>query len=205
MADYVPVIHQDHIWQTNWKLLNENFMEGYHGPIVHRRTVGAGVAVSETDFPENRTEAFTYSTFTKPETATYGRAHPDNRRLEGLWRRTAVLPTVFPAHMFSLSPDYLWYLSLRPRAPGEVAVRIGIAVAPEIYAAQSDIDAFVAPMRTFFDEANAEDRAVVEGLYRGALAPLAAGGQLSWLEREIHDFTRYLARTLAADPVTSTE
>ena len=41
MAGYVPVVTQDHVWKTNWKLLNENFMEGYHLPVAHRRTVGA--------------------------------------------------------------------------------------------------------------------------------------------------------------------
>ncbi|MGH6953075.1 MAG: aromatic ring-hydroxylating oxygenase subunit alpha, partial [Alphaproteobacteria bacterium] len=41
MADYVPAVIQDHVWNTNWKLLSENFMEGYHLPIAHRTTVGA--------------------------------------------------------------------------------------------------------------------------------------------------------------------
>ena len=30
MEGYIPVVQQDHVWNTNWKLLNENFMEGYH-------------------------------------------------------------------------------------------------------------------------------------------------------------------------------
>ena len=111
MASYVPVVHQDHIWQTNWKLLTENFMEGYHGPVAHKATVRAGIKIEETEFPVERRTAFTYSTFTKPEGAPYGTAHPDNKRLEGLWRRTAVMPTVFPSHMFSCSPD-----SVRPRS-----------------------------------------------------------------------------------------
>ncbi|HBN32005.1 MAG TPA: (2Fe-2S)-binding protein, partial [Rhodobacteraceae bacterium] len=29
MQDYIPMVHEDHVWQTNWKLLTENFMEGY--------------------------------------------------------------------------------------------------------------------------------------------------------------------------------
>ena len=39
MANYIPVIHQDHTWATNWKLLNENFMEGYHLNKKHWITV----------------------------------------------------------------------------------------------------------------------------------------------------------------------
>ena len=39
--NYVPVITEDHVWDTNWKLLTENFMEGYHLPVAHKETVGA--------------------------------------------------------------------------------------------------------------------------------------------------------------------
>ena len=52
MAGYVPVLHQDHVWQTNWKLLTENFMEGYHLPVAHKATVGAWFPVQETGFPD---------------------------------------------------------------------------------------------------------------------------------------------------------
>jgi phenylpropionate dioxygenase-like ring-hydroxylating dioxygenase large terminal subunit len=171
-------------------------MEGYHGPFVHRNTVGAGLSVLDTEFPEPRGDAFTFSLFTKPASAAYGCAHPDNRRLEGRWRYTSILPTVFPTHSFSLAPDYLWYLSLSPRQSGEVAVRIGVSLAPENHAQAIHEEGAIERLETFFDQVNAEDRVMVEGLYRGAQAPLARGGPLSWLEREIHDFTRYLARAL---------
>ncbi|MBZ0161376.1 MAG: hypothetical protein K8H74_01545, partial [Notoacmeibacter sp.] len=51
----------------------------------------------------------------------------------------------------------------------------------------------------FFDLVNAEDRMVVEGIYRGARAPLSKPGPLSWMERSIHDFIRYLALNLIGD------
>ena len=36
MQDYVTIFTEDHVWDTNWKCLTENFMEGYHLP-VHMR------------------------------------------------------------------------------------------------------------------------------------------------------------------------
>ncbi|MEI9964641.1 MAG: aromatic ring-hydroxylating dioxygenase subunit alpha [Caulobacteraceae bacterium] len=36
MAGYLPVLHQEQTWDTNWKVLVENFMEGYHGPVAHK-------------------------------------------------------------------------------------------------------------------------------------------------------------------------
>ncbi len=34
--------------------------------------------------------------------------------------------------MYVLAPDHLWYLSLRPNSVGEVHVRFGAALAPEV-------------------------------------------------------------------------
>jgi phenylpropionate dioxygenase-like ring-hydroxylating dioxygenase large terminal subunit len=197
MEHYIPVALQDHVWNTNWKLLTENFMEGYHLPVAHRATVGAWFPVGDTRFPPERHDGFTVQTFTKDETARYGRAHPSNTRLEGHERHTTVMPSVFPAHMYVLAPDHLWYLSLRPKSIGEVHVRFGVALAPEVVANMPDLEKEKAELLDFFDKVNAEDRFVVEGLYQGVQAPLAKPGRLSWLEREIHDFTCYLANRLA--------
>ena len=197
---YVSVALQDHLWNTNWKLLTENFMEGYHLPVAHRETVGAWMPVDSVKFPDKVHDTFTYQTFEKDETAKYGRAHPDNTHLEGKWRYTTVMPTVFPTHMYVLAPDHMWYLSLRPEDIDHVHVRFGLAVAPEAYAALEDrrqewLDTTLA----FFDKVNAEDKFVVEGIHRGSSSPLARPGPFSWLEREIHDFAGYLDRRLNGD------
>lgn len=193
---YIPVAREDYVWDTNWKLLTENFMESYHLPVAHKATVGAWFPVETNGFPEKTFDHFTYQTFTKNQDAVYGLAHRSNTRLDGVWRHTSVMPTVFPTHMYVLAPDHLWYLSLRPRGTGQVDVRFGVAVAPERYAALDDKEAFVRETIAFFDKVNAEDKLVVAGIYEGAKAPLSTPGPLSWMEREIHDFIGYLARRL---------
>jgi len=200
MADYVPVTTQDHVWQTNWKLLTENFMEGYHLPVAHRETVGAWFPAGRTAFVGEEHDAFTYQTFVKSEAATYGLAHRDNTRLKGDWRITSVMPTVFPCHMYVLAPDHLWYLSLMPKGVGEVHVRFGAALAPEVVATMVDRDQFVGELVAFFDEVNREDREVVEGVYANTAAPLAQAGPLSWLEESLNRFARYLTRRLVPKP-----
>jgi choline monooxygenase len=205
MADYVPVAQQDHVWNTNWKLLTENFMEGYHLPVAHRETVGAWFPANDTEFPVERNDAYTYQTFIKTQDATYGLAHRDNTVLTGRERCTTVMPTVFPSHMYILAPDHLWYLSLRPQGVGQVHVRFGVALAPEVHASLDNVEKFTADLVGFFDKVNAEDRFVVEGLYQGTGAPLAKPGRISWLEREIHDFITYLATRLGdASPAQQT-
>jgi phenylpropionate dioxygenase-like ring-hydroxylating dioxygenase large terminal subunit len=198
MAGYRPVAERDHIWQTNWKLLCENFMEGYHLPVAHKATVGAWFPAEETRFPEQTFDGFTYQTFVKDETATYGRAHPDNSRLKNEWRYTSIMPTVFPSHMYVLAPDHMWYLSLRPKNVNEVHVRFGASLAPEVLHALGDQrEIFIKDLVNFFDRVNEEDRFLVEGLQQGSASGLASPGPLSWLERELHDFSRYLYRRLS--------
>lgn len=196
---YISVASQDHIWATNWKLLTENFMESYHLPVAHRETVGAWFPVDSSEFPPEVNEAFTWQTFEKDENARYGRAHPSNTRLEGKWRYTSLMPTVFPSHMYVLAPDHMWYLSLRPKGVAEVHVRFGLALAPEVHEALGETRRqWLDEVLVFFDKVNNEDKVVVEGIHKGSRSALARPGPLSWLEREIHDFAQYLDRKLNA-------
>jgi phenylpropionate dioxygenase-like ring-hydroxylating dioxygenase large terminal subunit len=204
LEKYIAVAQQDHLWNTNWKLLTENFMESYHLPVAHRETVGAWCPIEETRFPEKVYDAFSWQTFEKDENATYGRAHRDNKHLEGKWRYTSLMPTVFPSHMYVLAPDHMWYLSLHPADVDHVRVRFGLAVAPEAYDDLGDKrQAWLDTTLKFFDKVNAEDRFVVEGIHRGSSSPLARPGPFSWLEREIHDFARYLDRKLNGSESTA--
>ncbi|MGB2069130.1 MAG: aromatic ring-hydroxylating oxygenase subunit alpha, partial [Candidatus Puniceispirillaceae bacterium] len=105
MQDYVTIFTEDHVWDTNWKCLTENFMEGYHLPVAHRDTVGGHFPVEETQFDERGSFAhFTSQLFVKTGTAPVGTAHPDNTSLTGKWRNISVMPTVFPSHMYVLAP-----------------------------------------------------------------------------------------------------
>lgn len=194
---YIALAQQDFRWNTNWKLLTENFMEGYHLPVAHKATVGAWCPIEETKFPEKVYDAFTWQTFEKDENAKYGRAHADNKHLEGKWRYTSLMPTVFPSHMYVLAPDHMWYLTLLPDGLDHVKVRFGLAVAPEVHAALGQgLEDWLKTTLAFFDKVNDEDKFVVEGIHRGSSSPLARPGPFSWLEREIHDFARYLDRKL---------
>ena len=203
MQNYVPVLKEDHVWRTNWKILTENFMEGYHLPVAHKTTVGAWIQLNKTTFPDRPHDAFTYQSFIKTTKAIFGQAHPDNSYLTGVWRQTSIMPTVFPCHMYVLAPDHLWYLSLRPRGVGEVAVRFGVAIAPEVDAmltTERARETWINELAAFFNRVNNEDRDIVEGVYLGARSGLAVPGRLSWLEREIHDFQKYLAARLVPKP-----
>lgn len=200
MADYVHISQQDHVWDTNWKMLTENFMEGYHLPVTHRATVGKHFPVKDTRFSDKPPNpAFTYQYFTKNADAPVGNAHPDNTWLKGEQRRMSLMPTIFPTHMYVLAPDHLWYLSLQPQGRTQVRIRYGIALAPEVLAASDDPEGLKAEVIAFLDRVNDEDKDVVEGIFRGAQAGLSVAGPLCWLERSNHEFTQYIARRLCAE------
>ena len=75
MENYIDIISEEHIWNTNWKILTENFMEGYHLPVAHQGTVGPYFNVLDTEFDKRGAfECFTYQTFTKSEDAIVGTA-----------------------------------------------------------------------------------------------------------------------------------
>jgi phenylpropionate dioxygenase-like ring-hydroxylating dioxygenase large terminal subunit len=197
MENYIDIISEEHVWNTNWKILTENFMEGYHLPVAHQGTVGPYFNVLDTEFDDRGAfDGFTYQTFTKNEDALVGTAHHRNNSLTGKWRHTSVLPTIFPSHMYSLAPDHLWYLSLQPNGTDKVNIKFGAAIAPEVLADQDDPEQFLDETRKFLHHVQEEDRFVVEGIYKGVCSPLSNPGPLSWLERENHEFTQYIAKKL---------
>jgi len=62
---------------------------------------------------------------------------------------------------------------------------------------QDEREAWVSELISFFEHVNSEDRYVVEGIFAGSKSTFAVPGPLSWLEREIHDFQKYLSRRLS--------
>ncbi len=192
MEDYVETFQEEHVWDCNWKILAENFMESYHLPIVHRATVGPHTRLSEVECPPGH-EAFNYHWFTKESSLSIGNAHPENRHLEGHWRKTSALLTIYPSHLITLTPGYFWYLVLQPRGVDQVSIRFGGGMSPE-YINDPRAPEYLSSLKTMLDEVNLEDRVGVEAVMRGVRAPLARPGQLSHLERPLYDFARYIAK-----------
>jgi choline monooxygenase len=192
MANYVETFYEEHVWNTNWKILAENFMESYHLPMLHRATVGPHSKLEEMECPPGL-ETFNYHWITKEATLAIGNAHPDNQRLQGHWRKTTALIAIYPTHLITLTPGYFWYLVLQPRGVDRVHIRFGGGLAPE-FVSDPKAGEYMAQLKKLLDDVNAEDRRGVETVFRGVQAPLARPGQLNRLERPNYDFARYLAR-----------
>lgn len=194
MEDYTECFRETHVWNTNWKVLAENFMESYHLPVCHAGTVGRHSKLDEMNCPPGAA-AFNYHWITKEASLPIGNAHPSNTRLEGDWRRTTVLLTIYPSHLITLTPGYFWYLSLHPRGVGQVHITYGGGLSPE-FIADPESEQYKISMKTLLDEVNVEDQRCTEKVFRGLNASAATPGHLSYLERPIYDFTQYLAERL---------
>jgi phenylpropionate dioxygenase-like ring-hydroxylating dioxygenase large terminal subunit len=196
MAGYVPVHRQVDVWDTNWKLLYENFMDAYHVFKVHKNSFAKNGDNTLQTTMHAGTDHLAYHLVGHDADATSGVAHPSNTSLDGEWRHTIVLGAAFPTHVMQLQPDWLWYLQLSPLGTGRVRIRWDVSVAPEVLADQADPDQYVADLLDLLNVVNAEDRPIVEGVFRGVQRTSLTRGPLSYFERNVYDFDRYIARSL---------
>jgi phenylpropionate dioxygenase-like ring-hydroxylating dioxygenase large terminal subunit len=191
MENYVESFRETHVWDTNWKILAENFMESYHLPVCHAGTIGGLSKLNEMICPPGR-PAFNYHTILKDDSLKIALAHPDNTRMKGDRRRTTFLLAVYPSLLITLTPGYFWYLSLHPRGPGQVNIVFGGGMSPD-FAHSPEAQGYFARVKTLLDKVNVEDRGCTEKVFRGLSARAARPGHLSHLERPNFDFAQYLA------------
>jgi phenylpropionate dioxygenase-like ring-hydroxylating dioxygenase large terminal subunit len=197
MADYVPVFATEETWNTNWKCLVENFMDAYHLHRVHKDSFGKhGSSEDQTQlFPGENT--FTYHYVQEDGGPRSVHAHPDNTWLQGTDRLRTWLINIFPSHTIQLQPDMLWYLSILPDGIGKVNIRWAVSIPAEILDAAKVRQSVIDEVMTLIHQVNGEDRPIVENVFRSTASPDARQGPLSWLERNVWEFGRYLARHLA--------
>ncbi len=201
MTNYTEAFYEEHVWDTNWKVLAENFMESYHLPVCHAGTIGGLSKLEDMVCPPGL-PAFNYHTILKDESLRIAMAHASNDRLKGEERRTTFLLALYPSLMITLTPGYFWYLSLHPVSPGKVHIRFGGGMSDD-YKDDADAQQNFADLKTLLDDVNVEDRGCTEKVYRGLCSDAAEPGHLSHLERPNYDFAQYLmARIDAGTNVT---
>lgn len=198
MTNYTETFFETHVWDTNWKVLAENFMESYHLPVCHAGTIGGLSKLEEMICPPGE-DAFNYHTILKDESLKIAMAHPNNTRMKGERRRTTYLLAIYPSLMITLTPGYFWYLTLHPEGVGKVRIGFGGGMSND-YADDVDAQANFKQLKTLLDAVNVEDKGCTEKVYKGLSSNGAAPGHLSHLERPNYDFAQYInARVQSAN------
>ena len=195
MENYTETFFETHIWDTNWKVLAENFMESYHLPVCHAGTIGGLSKLEEMVCPPGE-DAVNYHTILNDESLRIALAHPDNTRMVGDRRRMTYLIAIYPSLMITLTPGYFWYLSLHPHGVGQVKIGFGGGMSND-YANDPDAQANFVQLKTLLDDVNIEDKGCTEKVYRGLSSNAATAGHLSHLERPNYDFAQYINARMA--------
>ena len=196
MASYKTVIRESMCWNANWKNLVENFTESYHVPIAHPKTfAGHEKQIKDYECGED-SDHYCYHFAPQELEEGSGAAHPLNINLKGKWRRTMVDFCVFPNHLVTLMPDYLWWVSVMPESVGGFKATWGVAVPQEILndIAEEDYERWVKEKKDYIDTANEEDRALVERLFQGSQSVRVPQGTYHPIEKNLWQFTKYLSK-----------
>jgi len=198
MGDYVSVYEAEETWSTNWKCLVENFMDSYHIHRVHKDSFaryGSSEDITEL-FPGN--DVCAYQVIQESENRKSVYAHPENTWLKGDDRYKTYVANVFPSHVFQLQPDLLWYVSILPQGIDALHIRWAVSIPAEILDNAPDRDQAIDEQMALIHQVNGEDRSIVENVFRASASPHATVGPLSYLERNVWDFARYLSRRIGA-------
>jgi len=196
IADYVPVFETEETWDANWKCLVENFMDSYHIHRVHKNSFGKYGSFEDQSqlFPGE--DSFAYTFIDEIEEQATEMAHPENTWLKGPDRFRTWVINIFPSHTIQLQPDMMWYLSILPDGVDKLNVRWAVSIPAEILDGAEDRQAVIDEELDLLHQVNSEDRAIVENVFRATASRDAVQGPLSWLEQNVWDFWRYLARQL---------
>jgi len=198
MTAYTETFFETHLWDTNWKVLAENFMESYHLPVCHAGTIGGLSRLEDMICPPGE-DAFNYHTILKDTSLRIALAHPKNTRMTGDRRRTTYLLALYPSLMITLTPRYFWYLTLHPDGPGKVRIGFGGGMSDD-YGDDPDAQAQLDQLKALLDDVNVEDRGCTEKVYRGLCSTTAEPGHLSHLERPNYDFAQYIHSRVSRAP-----
>jgi len=190
MGEYVEILQEDHEWNTNWKLLTENFMEGYHLSPLHRTTLHP---VNPTKLCRHFSPGeahFGYYAGFSPDLPRTTKGHPDLSEEEA---DRCVMFAVPPGLAVGGAADYSSFISIQPETPDKVRVKQGLFFHGDHWT-QDTIDYAV----ELFERTMAEDKDMLVDLKRGLYASRYASGPLAPADYEgpIWDFIQYLGRRL---------
>ncbi len=116
-------LHQEEeTWQTNWKSLTENFMEGYHLSITHAKTLHH---ITPTALCREGPAGDGYTAYVSGYAPDYLDREPYHPDLIPEERRQSVLFCVYPSFAITCAPNFALYMCLRPTAADAVTLRGG--------------------------------------------------------------------------------
>ena len=180
----------EEVWQTNWKSLLENYMEGYHISSLHHDSLHAANPTKLCRHLPPGDAYFGYRAGYASDFPRSKKAHPDLTESE---IGDCVMFAVPPGFGVGCSADQSSFICIQPEAVDRVRVKMGLLFFGQDWP-QSLIDWNV----EYFEKTMREDKAALVDLARGLKSRHYHTGPLAPadLEGPIWDFYRYMRRTL---------
>jgi phenylpropionate dioxygenase-like ring-hydroxylating dioxygenase large terminal subunit len=187
------------VWDTNWKIATENFLESYHLEMTHANSLGPFFPQDTlrmvSEGADHAFHAFTVADQNiHPIDPSIALANPDLTEAD---KRIVYVGGVFPNHLFTVAYDQFTWMRAQPIAVDKTLIEWGIAGAFNIpRGTKPDPDH---PNLYYLKEIphlNIEDRGVTEAVYRGARSGMVSPSRLHPNEHGLLTFARFLARHL---------
>jgi phenylpropionate dioxygenase-like ring-hydroxylating dioxygenase large terminal subunit len=182
----------EEVWETNWKCLVENFMEGYHLTPLHPETLHP---VNPTRLCRHFPPGDAYFGYNAGFSPTLPRSQKGHPELTEAQAGNCVMFAVPPGLVVGCAGDYSSFLCIQPEAADRVRVKMGLIFFGADWP-QDKVDWAV----DLFQRTMAEDKAVLVQLMRGLNSRHHAAGPLAGadLEGPVLDFYDYLGTRLAS-------
>jgi len=188
------------VWNANWKIATENFLESYHLEMTHANSLGPFFPQSTLKMvSEGPLHAF-HSFTVAPEMV-----HPldeaigiPNDDLTDEEKRTVYVGGVFPNHLFTVAYDQFTWMRAQPIGVDKTLIDWGVAGSFNIpRGTKPDADH---PNLYYIKEIphlNIEDRGVTERVQKGARSGMVTPSKLQPNEHGLLTFARFLSRCLS--------
>ena len=182
---------EEDVWNTNWKNLAENFIEGYHLSPTHKDTLHA-ITPTKLCKKEKHDPAFTvYRAYYSPEFPPRGPFHEDMTEDE---KNNSVMGSIFPNFLFGIASNFALFVCIRPVGVDQVALR-WFVTGPHDDPDHKAVKEYVDLCKAF----NTEDKEKLETLQKAQKTRYYKSGRLAPADYEgtIWDFLGYMASRLA--------
>jgi choline monooxygenase len=183
--------------KANWKLVYENYMEGYHVFAVHPRLLK--FAPMKVRWSGEWEEHVFYNDYLFPEMEEgRGEGLPHYPNLSEEDKRRGLWFLCFPHFAAEVYPDQLTLLVSYPQAPDLTHEELHVFLIGDAATAEEYREPREAVLKMWGD-LNREDLGMLELLQQGRLSPAYDGGRLSphW-EGPTHDFGRRIVEGIVA-------
>jgi choline monooxygenase len=183
--------------QCNWKVYVENFMDYYHTPTVHKKTLARGsLSVYHRKPVELAACDGNYLELYAAHEGTAGllpgaQGFPSWPGLQGRNRDGSTFVYTHACGLFGFTKDCVWYVQLNPTGPESVHLTVGSCF-HRATVERPDFDEVVQRYYERWNIAVAEDNVINELQQQGVRSPLARAGRVSPLEAVSYAFRQAL-------------